>query len=67
MKKKTEFQVTVSYFAIVTFIVKAEDKEEAEQIVMNKINDKGIYDGETQHEQYSVAGTLDMDKTWNKT
>lgn len=64
-KKKTEFQITIGYKAVVTFNIKADTAEQAKIAAMKKIDETGIYDGDIQDEIYDVDGVLDMDKTWN--
>lgn len=63
--KKTEFQVTVGYKAIVTFTVKAETELDAKKIILEKVKDKGIYDGNIEDETYDADGILNLDRTWN--
>lgn len=65
MKKKTEFQVTIGYKAVVNFTVKADDAEAAKKMILDKVREKGIYDGELQDETYSAAGILNLDDSWN--
>ncbi len=65
MKKKTEFQITIGYKAVVNFIVKADDAEAAKKMILDKVREKGIYDGELQDETYSAAGILNLDDSWN--
>lgn len=63
--KKTEFQVTIGYKAVVCFNVKADDAEAAKKMILDKVREKGIYDGELQDETYSAAGILNLDDSWN--
>lgn len=64
-QKKTEYQVTVGYKAIVSFFIKAESEEEAKKMALEKVREVGIYEGELQDETYGADGVLNMDKTWN--
>jgi len=63
--KKTEYQVTVGYKAVVCFTIKAEDAEAAKQTVLAIVKEQGIYEGELQDETYGADGILNMDTTWN--
>lgn len=63
--KKTEYQVTVGYKAVVCFTVYAETPEEANKIALQKVKEKGIYEGDLQDETYGADGILNVDKTWN--
>lgn len=63
--KKIEYQITIGYKAVICFIIKAETKQEAEKIALQKVETIGIYEGDLQYENYAVHGTLDMDSTWN--
>lgn len=64
--KKTEFQVTVGYKAVVCFTVKAENEDEAKKIALDIVKNDGIYTkSELQDETYSADGILNLDKTWN--
>lgn len=65
MAKKTEYQITVGYHAILTFMVKCENEDEAKKIALEKINGKGIYEGNIENETYAVDGVLNLDRTWN--
>lgn len=65
--KKTEFQITVGYKAVVNFIIKAENEDEAKKIILERIKNDGIYlDSEIQDENYAADGVLNMDRTYNE-
>lgn len=63
--KKKHFQITVGYRAVVHFDVFAEDAESAKKIALEKVKEKGIYEGDLQDETYSAGGVLNVDETWN--
>lgn len=65
MAKKTEYQITVGYKAIVCFTIKAENEEEAKKIILERVKEEGIYkDSELEDETYGAYGVLNLDRTW---
>lgn len=68
-KKKTNFQVTIGYKAVVCVDVYAENEEKAKlyAIEMFKNSKDKIFKRniDLQDDNYGVNGILDMDSTWN--
>lgn len=64
------FEVTISYKAVITVNVKAENDEEAKEIGLQKFKDlerKKWYhrqDINLQDDTYKVSGALNMSETW---
>ena len=69
MKKKTNYQVTIGYKAVICVNVQADNESEANKKALEtfdkqqaKMNGKSV---EIQDSTYKVDGVLDMDATWN--
>jgi len=67
--KKTNYQITIGYKAIVCVHVKAETEKEVKEIALEKFKDKKdkIYKSEIelQDDNFKVDGILDIDASWN--
>lgn len=69
MKKKTNYQVTIGYKAVICVNVKAESEEEAKLLAIDKFefNRERMYGKniDLQDDCYRADGVLNMDATWN--
>lgn len=66
-KKKTEYQVTIGYKAVVSVNVKADNEEEAKKKAMDYFNDYRHFGNSAniEDDNYAIEGCLNMTKTWN--
>lgn len=66
-----EYEVTISYKAVITVMVSAKDRGDAESIALkhfeNKERKKWFQSSKINllDDSYKVSGSLNMDETWN--
>ncbi len=67
MKKKTEYQVTIGYKAVLTTSVKADSEVDAKAIAMAEFENYRNFGNkiDIQDDNYKVQGVLNMTETWN--
>lgn len=67
--KKTEYQITIGYKAVITVTVKAENESDAKQLALEEFKDKFQRPGSNkiniEDDNFKVDGVLNMDETWN--
>jgi len=65
--KKTNYQVTIGYKAVVSVNVKASNEDEAKKIALEEFEKYRHFGSkcDIQNDTYDAYGILDMDKTWN--
>lgn len=65
--KKTNYEITIGYRAVVTVEVKAESEAEAKQIGMDYFTNQRFFGSKSNIEDdtYRVDGIINMDNTWN--
>lgn len=67
-KKKTNYEVTLSYKAIVQIRVKADTEEEAKEKALDYFKAYKHFGplSETPDDNYAVQGVLNITETWDK-
>lgn len=67
MKKKTDFQVTIGYKAVLTVNVKADTEEEAKTKSMKEFENYRHFGKNIniEDDNYKTQGVLNMTETWN--
>jgi hypothetical protein len=68
-KKKTQYQITIGYKAVITVDINANDEAEAKKLALAEFTDKFCRGGSNkiniQSDNYKVDGIINMDETWN--
>lgn len=66
--KKTNYQVTIGYKAVLTMDVKAENEEEAKKLAIEEFNDYRYFGNKLvlHDDSYGPHGIVNLDKTWNQ-
>ncbi len=64
--KKTNYQVTIGYRAVITVPVKADSEEEAKEKGLAEFAKSRTFGKcNLEDDNYKVQGCLNMDETWN--
>jgi len=66
--KKTNYQLTIGYKAVICVNIKAENEEQAKKLALEEFEKYRHFGSkcDIQDDLFNVYGVLDMDKTWNE-
>lgn len=66
--KKTNYQVTIGYKAVLTMDVKAENEEDAKKLAIEEFKGYLHFGNKIvlQDDSYGPYGVVNLDKTWNQ-
>ena len=66
--KKTNYQLTIGYKAVICVNIKAENEEQAKKLALEEFEKYRNFGNkcDIQDDLFNVYGVLDMDKTWNE-